>query len=72
MACDWGGNWKWAATAFLLWGKEETGVAAVFLAGGWEMEGILEGNILRRGGGRCRESKDPKDAANANPASLNH
>ena len=30
IACDCGGNWKWAATAFLLWGKEETGVAAVF------------------------------------------
>ena len=35
------------------------------------MEGILGGTILRRGGGKCRERKDRKDAAKANPASLN-
>lgn len=40
------------------------------MAGGWEVEGILEGNILRRGGGKCRERKDRKDAANATPAIL--
>lgn len=35
------------------------------------MEGILEGNILRRGGGKCRERKDREDAVNANTAILN-
>ena len=70
IVCDCGVIVSGQRQLFHCWGKKRL-EKLQSLAGGWEVEGILEGNILRRGGGKCRERKDPMDAVNANPAILN-
>ena len=59
IVCDCGVIVSGQRQLFHCWGKKRL-EKLQSLAGGWEVEGILEGNILRRGGGKCRERKRPK------------